>query len=127
MINFISEKYPQGATLEQVRLFLRDRSGADIETVKKESSTVYKVYSSAATYLKPAEASKPSLEGKETAGVKKNMEATEEFPQGVLAVVKTHDHQTINIRDQEIYDEIFNTIGKAFQKTKKEENKPQGS
>jgi hypothetical protein len=115
----ISEKYPQGATLEQVRLFLRDRSGADIETVKKESSIIYKVYSSASNYLKPVAMgpSQPETkkEGTGATGVTKNMESVR-CPQGVFAVITTSDNQTINITDADTYSELFSLIGKMFQR-----------
>jgi hypothetical protein len=116
----LTERYPNGATLEQFQIFLRDVGNVDLEIVKTESSKTYKVYSAISKYLKPVAITSSQPEtikvGAEATGVKKDMEAMVKCPQGVYAVVTTSDNQTINITDADTYSELFSLIGKMFQK-----------
>lgn len=64
----LNTSFPQGASLEQFQIFLRDRGGADQQTVIKESSKPYKLYSAISKYLNTAEPPKPPTRGEGRGG-----------------------------------------------------------
>lgn len=51
----ISRQFPGGVDEQKFRLFLRDKTNADLETVNLESSKIYKIYSATSKYIITAE------------------------------------------------------------------------
>ena len=97
----INEKYPQGATLEQFTLFLRDNSGADLEKIKTEAPKAYKVYKEVLKYLKAKEhISSQPLAGQIQFQRSPEISTFPTLPEGVDLVVISRDYGMIYVKDE---------------------------
>ncbi|MGF3498680.1 MAG: hypothetical protein ACQXXL_03535 [Candidatus Methanosuratincola sp.] len=98
----ISKTFPEGVDEQKLKLFLRDRTSADLETVNLESSKIYKIYSVTSKYLIPAEKPSQKLQDEGPAGGKKIMgtEIPMQVPSDVDLVVSSKDYGTIYVKDE---------------------------